>query len=243
MPIDIVQRAFWEKNGYLPVKQILDAQTLQNYRKIYDELLDDQKIVNGHRFDLSGESIGKEKIVQIMCPSILRPDLEFGKLHIICAKIARSLLGEDVAFDFDMLIDKPSFNSAKTPWHQDRAYWIDMPDTRALSCWVALDDTSVDNGCMWYVPGSHLKQLRRHAQLGHNGPLECKATESEAIPVPLKAGDMVIHEGGTIHYSRANNTAGRRRAVILNYRPIAMIKFERERGFDHLGVKTIRNEV
>ena len=57
-----------------------------------------------------------------------------------------------------------------TPWHQDESYWLNMPDKRAVSFWVALQDVNVDNGCMWFVPGSHKLPLREHwkAKEGHH---------------------------------------------------------------------------
>ena len=73
-----------------------------------------------------------------------------------------------------MLIDKAPYHDFPTPWHQDCAYWIDMPDKRAVSCWVALDDVDVDNGCMWFVPTSHLLPIRPHRPAGKGGgALEC----------------------------------------------------------------------
>ncbi len=71
-----------------------------------------------------------------------------------------------MAFDFDMLIHKAPHTNTAVPWHQDQAYWPNAPDKRAVSCWVrmcvprvctevmclqvALDNATVDNGCMWF---------------------------------------------------------------------------------------------
>jgi ectoine hydroxylase-related dioxygenase (phytanoyl-CoA dioxygenase family) len=139
-----------------------------------------------------------------------------------------------MAIDFDMLIDKAPMTNTPTPWHQDAAYWIDMPDRRAVSAWVALDEATVDNGCMWFVPGSHLNPLRPHRQAGKGGgALECEATEAEGVPAPLQPGSATFHHGGTLHYSRGNSTESRRRAYIVNFRPEAMVRYEREQGYDH----------
>jgi ectoine hydroxylase-related dioxygenase (phytanoyl-CoA dioxygenase family) len=136
--------------------------------------------------------------------------------------------------DFDMLINKAPYTNTPTPWHQDAAYWIDMPDKRAASCWLALDEATVDNGCMWYVPASHLNPVRPHHFAGkQGGALMCEASEAEGVPVELLAGSCVFHHGGTLHYSRGNTTASQRRAFIVNFRPQAMIDLERQKGFDH----------
>jgi ectoine hydroxylase-related dioxygenase (phytanoyl-CoA dioxygenase family) len=136
--------------------------------------------------------------------------------------------------DFDMLINKAPFTDTPTPWHQDAAYWIDMPDKRAASCWLALDEATVENGCMWYIPASHLKPIRPHRFAGkQGGALTCDASETEGAAVELLAGSCVFHHGMTLHYSRGNTTKSQRRAFIVNFRPDAMIELERQKGFDH----------
>jgi len=143
--------------------------------------------------------------------------------------------------DFDMLIDKPPYSETVTPWHQDEAYWIDMPDKRALSFWISLDEAKKDNGCMWYMPGSHRHGVLPHEQLEGGGALYCdRGREQDAEAVELHAGDCAVHLGRTLHYSRGNSTGNRRRAYILNYRPKAMIAFERAQGFDHTGRRQSR---
>jgi len=119
-----------------------------------------------------------------------------------------------------------------------------MPDTRAASCWIALDETIVDNGCMWYVPGSHKLPIRAHVPAGKGGgALQCMADESEGVPVELHPGGCVFHHGGTLHYSRGNSTDLRRRAFIANFRPKAMIEYEREQGYDHTGKRQVRDQL
>jgi ectoine hydroxylase-related dioxygenase (phytanoyl-CoA dioxygenase family) len=139
-----------------------------------------------------------------------------------------------MAFDFDMLINKAPGTNTSTPWHQDAAYWINMPDTRAVSCWLALDDAYVSNGCMWYVPGSHLKEIRLHHYAGkEGGALVCECDESEGVAIEINSGSCVFHHGHTLHYSRGNSTHANRRAFIINLRPESMIALEREKGHDH----------
>ena len=71
-----------------------------------------------------------------------------------------------------------------------QAYWPELPDKRAASFWVALDESTLDNGCMWYGPRTHLGPLRAHRKAGaaDNAPLECDATEAEMVPMPLQPG-------------------------------------------------------
>ncbi len=115
-----------------------------------------------------------------------------------------------------------------------------------MSIWVALDDAVPDNGCMWYVRGSHREPLRPHRPTsdGKNIACDCSEDEPGATCVPVRAGEAVAHAGTTLHGSRGNTTDGTRRAYILTYRPAAMIRLEREQGADHGlsdNVRQVRN--
>ena len=52
-------------------------------------------------------------------------------------------MGEDMDFDFDMIIAKGAHSDVETPWHQDESYWLDLPDKRALSFWIPMQDVTV----------------------------------------------------------------------------------------------------
>ncbi len=239
---------FFEENGYVVVKKLLSADEIGHYKQLYEDFLNNTIDTTAYRSDLGGhvsknESIKKELITQIMVPSRILPELLKQPLHEKSLQIAQELLGADMALDFDMLIDKAPLTNTPTPWHQDRAYWITMPDTRATSCWVALDKAIIANGCMWYVPGSHKLPVRTHVPAGKGGgALQCDADESEGIAVEIEPGDCIFHHGGTLHYSRGNSTELRRRAFITNFRPQAMIDYERSQGYDHTGNRQVRDE-
>ncbi len=227
---------FFKAHGYLVLEDILSAVEVLEYLTLYNRFLDGSIDTGANRSDL-GAGLGntsphQENITQIMWPSDFAPLMEM-HFHQRCTKISKSLAGEDMVFDFDMLINKPPFSNTPTPWHQDSAYWIDLPDKRAISFWLALDSATLDNGCMWYVPGSHLESMRVHRRAENGQALICEATESEGRSIPLSPGSCVLHQGGTLHYSRGNSTSSHRRALIVNFRPEAMVALEREQGFDH----------
>ena len=233
---------FFKANGYLIVENLLTPEEVDDFRNIYEGFLAEKISTKGHRSDLSGltQKGEKEKTTQIMRPSLLLKDLQKSVLHQRTKAIIQELLGADMDLDFDMMIDKAPHTNTPTPWHQDEAYWIDMPDKRAATCWVALDDVRKKNGCIWFVPKSHVEPLRPHQQTGKGGALQCQADESEAIAAEIKAGSCTIHTGRTVHYARGNSTSTRRRAFICNFRPQEMIAYERAKGFDHLGKRAVR---
>ena len=240
---------FFNEQGYLLVKNLLTQKEVKEYRNVYEDFLSNKIESASYRADLAGQPDNSakkpegERITQIMIPSRLFPVLLHKPLHQRSLAFARQLLGKDLELDFDMLIDKAPYTNAPTPWHQDAAYWISMPDARAVSCWVALDEAKKENGCMWYIPKSHLLPIRLHRPSAKGGgALMCEASEDEAVAMEIQPGSCVFHHGGTLHYSRGNSTGNRRRAFITNFRPGSMIRYEREHGFDHTGDRKVNNE-
>ena len=248
--LDAEQIRSFRERGYLLIPALIDAETVRDYQIIYEDFLAGRVNTLGFRSDLSGAlerdcdsstAPARERITQIMVPSRLQPALLDKAIHRRCLAVSHQLLGDDLALDFDMLIDKAPYSNTETPWHQDSAYWLKLPDTRALSCWVALDAASIDNGCMWYVAGSHLQPMRAHRQSGNKGALTCAGSEGEAVAVPVNPGDCIVHHGNTLHYSRGNSLNQRRRAFITNFRPQAMIDLERQQNYDHTGGRSVKN--
>ncbi|MEP7268058.1 MAG: phytanoyl-CoA dioxygenase family protein [Saprospiraceae bacterium] len=228
---------FFQKNGYAVIDNIVPQNELLWYSTIYEELLSGKINTGKNRSDL-GENLGTSKrvenITQIMWPSDFIEGIHQKPYHRSALQLAKSLLGSDLEMDFDMLINKAPHTDTITPWHQDAAYWVNMPDNRAVSCWMALDKATIENGCMWYVPKSHLGEIRSHQFAGkEGGALVCDGSEAEGIAVPLQAGSCVLHAGRTLHYSRGNSTDFHRRAWIINFRPKEMILLERSMGVDH----------
>ena len=115
-------------------------------------------------------------------------------------------------------------------WHQDE-HFIPTRDRSLCGAWIALDDATVDNGCLWVVPGSHrtgmLHPVRAHARpnLYDPAPEAYDATDPQgpgfdaagAIPVPVAAGDVVFFNGYLLHRSLPNRTEGQFRRALVNH--------------------------
>ncbi len=229
--------SFYQENGYVVVENIISKEEVSFYKDIYDDFLSGKINVGKNRSDLGaalGDNKTVENITQIMWPSAFFPQLLEMAYHRRALAISKELMGDDLEMDFDMLINKAPGTNTVTPWHQDEAYWVNMPDKRATSCWLALDDATIANGCMWFVPGSNHHEVRPHRHAAkEGGALVCDVAEGEGTAVELKAGSCTFHHGRTLHYSGGNTTKNQRRAFIINFRPEEMIRLEREQGFDH----------
>jgi len=109
-----------------------------------------------------------------------------------------------------------------TSWHLDTPFWS-FSDRRALSIWVALDDATLENGCLFFIPGSHQKTTFKNPGIGKNMDsvfdFYPEFRQTNSVAVPMKAGSCSFHCGLTIHGAHANMTAGSRRAMTCAYMP------------------------
>jgi ectoine hydroxylase-related dioxygenase (phytanoyl-CoA dioxygenase family) len=114
----------------------------------------------------------------------------------------------------------------KEPWGHPTAFHIDGPifafDTpHCVSIWVALDDATLSNGCLGYLPGTHKVRSMRNAAIGSDlgGLFEANPEWSGIEPryCPIPAGSAVAHNGFIAHGAGANMTPGRRRAMTVVY--------------------------
>jgi phytanoyl-CoA hydroxylase len=109
-----------------------------------------------------------------------------------------------------------------TSFHLDVPYWsFTSPD--AITIWIALDDATLENGCLYYVPGSHKAKKFDNVGIGsHIGALFDVYPEwgnVSAVPCPIEAGGALVHNGLTFHGAGANMTPRPRRAITCAYMP------------------------
>jgi hypothetical protein len=136
---------------------------------------------------------------------------------------ASQLLGEAVRFWHDQLFVKPAHHGGIVAWHQDYSYWTRTEPMAHLTCWIPLDDVDEENGCLQYVPGSHLWRLLPITGLASDmNAIDSVLTEEERkafhpVPVVLRRGEASFHHPLTVHGSFANRSARRRRAIALNF--------------------------
>jgi phytanoyl-CoA hydroxylase len=140
--------------------------------------------------------------------------------------IAVDLLGPEVRLYWDQAVYKKPGTESPFPWHQDNGYTFVLPQ-QYLTCWIALDDVTEDNGCPWVVPGLHRQGTLAHrsSDLG----FVCLDEAPDAVPVPAPAGSVVVFSSLTPHCTGANRTSEVRRAYIVQYAPDGARTYD-ERG-------------
>ena len=122
----------------------------------------------------------------------------------------------------DQLFCKPAKHGGVVAWHQDYSYWTRTLPIAHLTCWIGLDDSTRENGCLYYVPGSHRwNLLPRTGLTGDMDEIKTVLTpeqkqDFQPVPIELKRGECSFHHPLMVHGSYANYSDKPRRATLVN---------------------------
>jgi len=130
--------------------------------------------------------------------------------------LGHDLIGPNVRLYWDQAVYKKPEKPQRFPWHQDNGYAYVEPQ-QYLTCWIALTDVTVENGCPWVVPGVHRMGTLAHwmSDLGW----QCLEAPKDAVPVPARACSIVVFSSLTPHATGPNLTASVRKAYIVQLAP------------------------
>ena len=234
----------FRRDGYVHLRGVLSDEELAEIEATYDRFLRREIAVPGKDLcDMSGDygrAFEQYSIVNVMLPRRYFPAWQGNLYEQRAASIAEQLHGPGMVIDYDQLLAKrPHKTDAVFEWHQDQAYWPVLADSRTATCWLAIDDSTLANGCMRFVPGSGHGPIRPHRPLkGDRGESHTLLTDvdparDEIRPVPIRRGDITVHNERVLHGSGGNSTDGWRRAYIVAFRARQTVAEERRLGFTH----------
>jgi phytanoyl-CoA hydroxylase len=239
------ERERFERDGYVHLPAVMREDELAELDAVYDAFMRGEIAVEGRDlYDMVTGEFGTDPttyaIFNVMLPRVYFPEWQGNAFERVGHSIAEQLCGEGMTLDFDQLLAKqPGRVDAVFAWHQDQAYWINTDDRRTATCWLAMDDSTIDNGCMQFLPGSHREPVRPHQPAGasreeqHTLVTDLRP-DDHPVPVPIRRGDITVHNEGVLHGSGGNTTTSSwRRAYINAYRSIETVRRERELGFTH----------
>lgn len=135
---------------------------------------------------------------------------------------ASQLLRGGVRFWHDQLFSKPARHGGVVAWHQDYSYWTRTKPMTHLTCWIALDDATRENGCLHYVPRSHeWDLLPKPALAGDMDAIQSVLSAEQKrlfkpVAIELRKGMATFHHPLMLHGSFENSTDGPRRAAVIN---------------------------
>lgn len=219
----------YHEQGFLICPDFLDPTELEEWKASLAEAL-----THRGRAKLPGgrwkgeESVNAETIERIFVQrinlSMDNPRMRSLVLDERIARMAAELAGVPALRVWhDQAVVKPPWG-APTPWHLDNPYWS-FYDTDAITIWIALDDMTAQNGCLYFIPGSH-----KTASLDENATIEQNHMDDlfqvypewkdmEAVCAEVPAGGCVFFNGLVAHAAQANMTPRPRRAMTCAYMP------------------------
>ncbi|MET9243395.1 phytanoyl-CoA dioxygenase family protein [Nonomuraea sp. NPDC003709] len=216
----------YERDGYLVLDRALDPGEV-------GELLEEAvRICRGELGDISGAlpagdaDSDDDVLRRFLCvhyPHKLSGLMLDTMRHPAIVSALTSLIGPNVKAMQSMLFIKSEGEPGQA-WHQDELF-IPTRDRSLAAAWIALDDATVENGCLWVLPGSHRRGVlypnREHDDPRYDCTVESYGfpfDDSDAVPVEVAAGTVVVFNGYLLHKSLPNTgRRGYRRALVNHY--------------------------
>jgi ectoine hydroxylase-related dioxygenase (phytanoyl-CoA dioxygenase family) len=216
---------FFHENGYLGGIKMIDQPQVEKLRNELIELTDQHHPGNSLFYEFnSNESADANTILfHSLGAWRITPSFHDVLWNPRFVMAASQLLGNvPVRFWHDQLFYKPAKKGGVVAWHQDYSYWTRTKPVAHLTCWCGLDDSTVENGCLQYVPGSFRWGLLDKPELAGDlmGIMDYLTPQQQAqfhpVPVETKAGEAIFHHPLTLHGSGENKSATPRRAFVIN---------------------------
>ena len=218
------QVEFFHTYGYLAAVPLLDDEQIEVLRTELAELIDPSH--PGHKlfyeFHTNESTDPSTALFHALGAWRIFPgfhDLLWNPAFLMPAS---QLLGGAVRFWHDQLFCKPAHHGGVVAWHQDYSYWTRTHPMAHLSCWIGLDDSTLENGCVHYVPGSHKWNLLPITGLADDmHAIESVLSDEQQsqfkpVPIELKKGECSFHHPLMVHGSYQNNSGRPRRGAVIN---------------------------
>jgi len=207
----------YDEQGFVVVEDVFDRATLDELIAAIDPI--EEELTAMVREKLGGKAfIMRSDEITFAAHLVAKSEVARRFTHDpFFLDVTHDLLGPDVQLYWDQSVYKKPGTEAPFPWHQDNGYAFVLPQ-QYLTCWVALTDATLDNGCPWVIPGAHREGTYAH-ELEDLGWV-CTRDPEEKMPAPVAAGGVVLFSSLTPHATGPNSTDDVRKAYIVQYSPM-----------------------
>jgi len=241
--------ARFHTDGYLKFRRVLDEEAVETLRSALDNVIREEQTRDEYSDRPPEFAYGHDRKATAVAERPARAIHQFVNMWKVSPEFrsvldnrlitgaVRDLMGvENIRLWHDQVISKPPGDNGHFACHHDFYFWpLDRPTM--ISCWLALDDATPENGCMHVVPGSHRDprfqpvdcDLSADINLapvptGEGEPAslynEVRTWQPErALPVVLKAGECMFHHCLNYHMTPQNRTDRQRRAFVMIFMP------------------------
>jgi len=219
----------FEEHGYVILGELLSGGELNGLRRRAEDLMMGRVTVPGVTFQLDGEN--EEYKLEPRTEGPTEKSLNYRRLdelhndplfleymqHPVFRQMTRHYIGEDISIFRSMFMNKPANKGTVLPWHQDVGEGWGLDTTPLTTVWTALDDATVESGCMQIVPGSHKLGILNTKHFTSEEDQTKHCTPDKVIDLEVKAGESVLINNLMIHRSGVNTTDEPRRALSVAY--------------------------
>ena len=201
--------AHFNKNGFVRPIRIFDGPEADDLRAYFDRLLE-QAIAEGRdSYSISTAHLKYGRVYDLLT-------------HPRIVACVQDLLGPEIVGWGSHFFCKLPGDGKHVSWHQAASYWPLTP-SKAVTCWLAIDDADTENACMRFLAGSHHHghlTWRKSTPEEHN-TLDQSVENAEQYGIPidniLRAGECSLHTDLLLHGSEANESSRRRCGLTLRY--------------------------
>jgi ectoine hydroxylase-related dioxygenase (phytanoyl-CoA dioxygenase family) len=199
----------FDENGFLSGIQLFNDDAIKDIRNYFDTLLENALNAGDDSYSISTAHLKHKKVYDLL-------------LNKRIIKIVSDLLGENIIGWGSHFFCKLPEDHKKISWHQDASYWP-FSKTNTVSCWLAIDDAIIENGCLEFIPGSHrfglinYEMSKKEENNILNQTVHAIEKYGDPIPIELNAGQISIHSDLLLHSSKPNTSKNRRCGLSLRY--------------------------
>ncbi|MBI5093982.1 MAG: phytanoyl-CoA dioxygenase family protein [Candidatus Hydrogenedentes bacterium] len=223
------ERAAWEKDGYVRLGQVMTDAELAALQQRIDAIMMGEIVYEGMFFqidsttgnygDLTGSGYAGPTLNYRKIQDLERDPLFLAYMQKpIFRDITRALVGENISCFRAMFMNKPAHRGTVLPYHQDGGGQWELDREKFVTIWTALDPSTLANGCVQIIPGSHTLGLlseRGHTITPEQEAQYCK--EEDSIYLEAKPGESFLLHNYVLHRSGVNTSSQSRRAFSVVY--------------------------
>lgn len=199
----------FNERGFLSGIEIFNNSAIQDIRDYFDKLLQNTVASGNDSYSISTAHLKHKKVYDLL-------------LNEKVVSIVGDLLGENIIGWGSHFFCKLPGDVKRISWHQDASYWP-FSHTNTVSCWLAIDDTTIENGCMKFIPGSHrfglidYEMSKNEEKNVLNQTVHKAENYGDPLTIELNAGQISIHSDLLLHSSNPNISEYRRCGLSLRY--------------------------
>ncbi len=216
----------YTQDGYLAVENAFDPAEVQEALSGLDDLVMGRRVgYDGISFEAKSRELLPTLTLENRLDAVRKfwkfteyePRLKAIAEHPKLMGVLRRILLETPRMFQDMALVKPPKIGREKPWHQDHAYFDFPLGTRIVGVWIALDEATLENGCMRVLSGAHREGPRLHFKKRDWQICDAEMAGCRPIAVPLRPGGLMLFDGLLPHGTPTNFSSARRRALQFHY--------------------------